>query len=126
MSADASSKNGDRRHLWDDPKNVQILIWVFWACCAIVFALDFAFHRHPSFEGETLPIEEMVGFYSIYGFVACVLLVLVAKQMRKVLMRSEDYYGEVLGATAGEPDGGARDEGRAPDGESREGRDGGD
>jgi hypothetical protein len=32
------------------------------------------------------------GFYAFYGFVACVLLVLIAKQMRKVLMRKEDYY----------------------------------
>lgn len=83
---------GERRHVWDDPKNVQILIWVFWFCCAVVFALDFVFNRYASFEHGELPIEQMVGFYSIYGFVACVLLVLIAKQMRKVLMRDEDYY----------------------------------
>ena len=34
----------------------------------------------------------MIGFYAVYGFVACVLLVLLAKEMRKVLIRKEDYY----------------------------------
>jgi hypothetical protein len=31
-------------------------------------------------------------FYGLYGFVSCVLLVVAAKELRKVLMRSEDYY----------------------------------
>jgi hypothetical protein len=37
------------------------------------------------------------GFYAIYGFVACVILVLVAKEMRKLVMRDEDYYDDDLG-----------------------------
>jgi hypothetical protein len=36
--------------------------------------------------------EGFPGFYAIYGFAGCVFLVLVAKQMRKVVMRDEDYY----------------------------------
>jgi len=38
------------------------------------------------------PFEALWGFYAIYGFVACVVLVLLAKEMRKILMRDEDYY----------------------------------
>ena len=38
------------------------------------------------------PFEGLWGFYAIYGFVACVILVLLAKEMRKLLMRDEDYY----------------------------------
>ena len=30
----------------------------------------------------------------IYGFVACVLLVLIAKEMRKIVMRNDDYYDD--------------------------------
>ena len=45
------------------------------------------FHRHVIHAWEALP-----GFYPIYGFIACALLVLIAKQMRKPLMRKEDYY----------------------------------
>ena len=44
-------------------------------------------HRHTYLNWEKLP-----AFYAFYGFVACVLLVLIAKEMRKVLMRKEDYY----------------------------------
>jgi hypothetical protein len=32
------------------------------------------------------------GFYGWFGFVACVALVLIAKQLRRIVMRPEDYY----------------------------------
>ena len=83
---------GERKHVWDDPKNVRRLIQWFLGSCVVMFLLDAVVHRHESFEHGELPVEMWFGFYSIYGFVACVLLVLVAKQMRKVLMRPEDYY----------------------------------
>jgi hypothetical protein len=57
--------------------------------CVILAGLDLVLHRH-----VTHPWEAMVGFYAVYGFVACVLLVLLAKEMRKVLIRKEDYYDE--------------------------------
>ena len=36
--------------------------------------------------------ERVVAFYPLYGFVGIVVLVLIAKLMRRVLMRPEDYY----------------------------------
>ena len=33
-----------------------------------------------------------MGFYGFYGFVSCVGLVLLAKQIRKILGRKENYY----------------------------------
>ena len=88
----APSKPDERRHVWDDPANVRRLIQAFFVSCFLMLCLDFVVHRHPSFEHGELPIETWFGFYAIYGFVACVLLVLIAKQLRKVLMRPEDYY----------------------------------
>ncbi len=38
------------------------------------------------------PWEAGFGFYAVFGFVACVILVLFAKEMRKVLMRKGDHY----------------------------------
>ena len=93
-----TTAGGDSRTYWlDDPKNVRKVILVFFVSCAICVALDFVFMftehgKHLSFHHGELPMEGWFGFYAIYGFVACVLLVLVAKQLRKVLMRSEDYY----------------------------------
>lgn len=55
--------------------------------CAAAVAVDAAHLRHGRFEWE-----ETFGFYAAYGFVACVLLVVIAKGMRKILMRDEDYY----------------------------------
>ena len=74
-------------HLFDNRRNIQRVLWVLVVICGLVFAADFIFHRH-----IVHPWEELWGFYAIYGFVACVVLVLKAKQMRKLLMRSEDYY----------------------------------
>lgn len=69
------------------PKKLKSGLSVFYLLCAGLLVADFVVHRHISH-----PWEEVWGFYGIYGFVACVVLVLIAKQMRKVLMRSEDYY----------------------------------
>ena len=77
----------EKQYLFDKPENVNRLLRGFYILCGILFALDFAVHRHVYLDWERLP-----GFYAIFGFVACVLLVLIAKEMRKVLMRKEDYY----------------------------------
>jgi hypothetical protein len=79
--------DGDRRHVFDNPRNVKRVLWTLYACCAALLATDLVFHRH-----AVHPWEHLFGFYAVYGFVACVLLVLVAKELRKVLMRPEDYY----------------------------------
>lgn len=72
---------------FDDPLNVKRLLRVFYVLCAGLITLDLIHHRHVAHSWEGL-----WGFYAIFGFVACVLLVLIAKQMRKFLMREEDYY----------------------------------
>jgi len=77
----------DQTHVFDNPRNVKRVIWALYALCGTSALLDFVIHRHVDH-----PWESTVFFYCIYGFVACVLLVLAAKEMRKVLMRDEDYY----------------------------------
>ena len=80
----------DEKQYWlDKPGNLQRLLRWFYIICALLFAADFVIHRH-----VVHPWENLFGFYGIFGFVACVILVLAAKEMRKVLMRDEDYYDE--------------------------------
>ena len=79
------SKN--KTYFLDKKENIQKILYVFYAICALLFAADFIIHRHIYHSWEKLP-----GFYAIFGFVACVILVILATQMRKVLMRDEDYY----------------------------------
>lgn len=106
------SEQQDRQHVWDSPRNVGTLIRCFFGACAFMFLLDVWFffeHKHASFEHGELPYETWFGFYSVYGFVSCVLLVLIAKQLRKVLKRPETYYGtsatyDTSGIETGEPE----------------------
>ena len=63
---------------------------IFLGLCIVLALLDFSGLRHEENSVDGFPF-----FYSIYGFVGCVILVLVAKEMRKLVMRSEDYYKEV-------------------------------
>lgn len=77
----------DDLHVFDKPQNVRRVLHILYGICAVLFAADLVVHRHIEHPWEGVP-----GFYAIYGFVACVLLVLIAKEMRKVVMRDEDYY----------------------------------
>lgn len=76
-----------KAHLFDNPRSVSWLLRIFYVICILLFVLDFILHRHVSHSWEGL-----TGFYAIFGFIACVTLVLVAKQMRRILRRKEDYY----------------------------------
>jgi drug/metabolite transporter (DMT)-like permease len=75
------------RYLFDDAKNVTRLIRALTVCCGILLALDFILPRHASH-----PLEHIPGFYALYGFIGCVLLVIIAKWLRYWLMRPEHYY----------------------------------
>ena len=79
----------ERQHVFDNPRNVRRVIWALVAVCAVSFVLDFFVHRHVDH-----PWEALFGFYAFYGFGACVALVLLAKEMRKLVMRGEDYYDD--------------------------------
>jgi len=76
-----------RKYLFDNPRNTRLVIRSLVIACVILAGLDLVLHRH----GEH-PWEGVIGFYSLYGFVACVIPVLLAKEMRQLVMRAEDYY----------------------------------
>lgn len=78
----------EKSRFLDNPKNVKRLIWVFYVVCALLLATDLIPVRHH----HTHAWEQIFGFYAFYGLGACVALVLIAKLMRKVVMRDEDYY----------------------------------
>ncbi|ACV26191.1 hypothetical protein [Kangiella koreensis] len=86
----AKQNNTEKQYLFDNPKNVKRLLYVVYAICIVLVLLDFVIHRHIYHSWESL-----FGFYAIYGFVGCVVLVLVAKWMRTFLMRDEDYYDRI-------------------------------
>ena len=88
------------RYFFDKPRNIKFILYGLYGCCALLFGLDFFIHRHFSH-----PWEGLLGFYAVYGFAGCVLLVIISKWMRLFLMRGEDYYDSKtsdLGGAEGE------------------------
>ncbi len=77
----------NKKHIFDNPKNVKLLIRSLYVGCFILFAMDLIIHRHTYH-----PWESFTGFYAFYGFLSCVVLVLLARELRKLVMRDEDYY----------------------------------
>ncbi len=73
--------------IFDKKQNVQRLLFCFYCFLAILFAIDFFIHKHAEF-----PWEEAPGFFAVYGFVSCVALIFIAKILRKIVKRKEDYY----------------------------------
>lgn len=78
----------DKPGIFDNPQNVKRLLVTFFSLTGLMLLIDAFFHRHAIF-----PWEAYFGFYAVYGFVACVVLVIVSKYiLRPLVMRQEDYY----------------------------------
>ncbi len=97
-SEDTASSESPR---WlDDFENVRKIYRGLWILCLLLLILGEGLlrwarsHAHADGAPHGFAFESWPGFYSLYGFVACVALVLAAKQLRRLLMRSEDYYGD--------------------------------
>jgi len=77
-----------KTHIFDKPENIKKLLIIFFSTLVVLLAIDFFVHKHAYF-----PWEEWPEFYAIFGFVACVILVLVSKYiLRPLVKRKEDYY----------------------------------
>ncbi len=80
--------NTEKKHIFDNKKNVRRVLYGLFCSLILLLALEPFIHKHPYFAWE-----KWFGFYAIYGFVACMLLVLVAKYiLRPLVKREEDYY----------------------------------
>jgi len=77
-----------RSCLFDKPRNVKILLGCFYTSLLVLLIVELFVHKHPHFAWEAWP-----EFYAVYGFVACVVLVVAAKYiLRPLVKRREDYY----------------------------------
>ena len=57
----------------------------------LIFVIDFFIPRHEiHFFGDRIP-----GFWSLFGFVACILIILISKWIGHLgIMQDENYYNE--------------------------------
>ena len=93
---DSNSPHPKESPGWFDQKqNVRKVLISLFVGCGLLVLIDLVFwitgfDKHPYFRWETWP-----GFYAVYGFVACVILVLISKYvLRPLVMRGEDYYND--------------------------------
>jgi hypothetical protein len=69
---------------------VRSVEWVYRVALVLgvlLAAADLLVHRHAE-----AGFDDSFAFYAVYGFVACVALVVAAKWLRRAVMRREDYY----------------------------------
>ena len=73
---------------FDHPKNIKRLKTGFYIVLVLLVLPDFFIHKHTLFSS----VEAWPGFYACFGFVACVIIILVSKLFGFVLKVREDYY----------------------------------
>ena len=71
------------------PSSIRLLWRIFWA----VLALTVVAHAVIDVKGY-FGIDGWYGFGAVFGFLACVLMVVVAKGLGLLLKRDQDYYRE--------------------------------
>jgi hypothetical protein len=71
-----------------DRPPVRRALWILlFVVCALTVVPDLFTHRHPHFG-----FDGFVGFYAVFGFAACAVLILLAKLIGKILKVEENYY----------------------------------
>ena len=80
-------KEAKERNIFDSPKNRSRIRTLFYLCLIVLLAVDYMTPKHGHF-----PWEEAYAFYAVYGFMGCVSLIFVAKALRWLVKREEDYY----------------------------------
>ena len=86
-SEGAPPRPPDDDHWLDRPSSINAIIGVLVAACVLSVAADLFYHKHGYWA-----FQEWWAFDAVFGFLAYVGLVTTAKGVRKLLMRSEDYY----------------------------------
>ena len=81
------NKPTQKDHWLVRPSSIRLLWWVFAVILALSVAAQLLFKVKGYFN-----IDGWLGFGAVYGFLACLMMVLVAKALGWVLKRDNDYY----------------------------------
>lgn len=73
---------------FDHPQNLRRLRLGFYIVLGLLVVPDFFLHKHALF----YEVESWPGFYAFFGFVSCVVIIVVSKLLGFLLKRREDYY----------------------------------
>lgn len=76
----------------ENPKNFSVVKKLFYAALVVIMLIDIAVSLLHLGHGH-FSIDSMPGFGSIYGFISCVIIIIVSKFIGHLwLMKKEDYY----------------------------------
>ena len=82
-----NNKSENEKH-WLVRKKTIVLLWrVGLVILFLLVMADFFVHAHPYFE-----IDGSFGFYSWFGLITCIVMVLFAKALAILLKRKDTYY----------------------------------
>ncbi|MDJ0781849.1 MAG: hypothetical protein QNJ22_07740 [Desulfosarcinaceae bacterium] len=83
------SQRGDKAELrfLDTPEAQARLRRYFYVALVVLMLVELIIPKHGHF-----PWEAAYGFYAVYGFMGCVALIFIAKGLRWLVQRGEDYY----------------------------------
>lgn len=88
-----TGKQGPEGLFWVSRRGAKVALLILHAGAAIVVLIEllrpFAGDSHAV---ERAPSLDFPASYAVYGFLACVLLVLLGRFLRRLVMRDEDYY----------------------------------
>jgi hypothetical protein len=71
----------------EKPKVINRMIVVLAVFCGLLFVGDFFHLRHGKFA-----IEDLIGFYALFGFAAFAFIIFATKWLKKILGRKQNYY----------------------------------
>lgn len=74
-------------HWLDVPRNVSLLWRLFLVVLALSILIELVVPLHPH-----STVDALFGFHALYGFFACVAMIVVAKALGYLLKRRDDYY----------------------------------
>ncbi|MFO7666799.1 MAG: hypothetical protein R6V76_09285 [Desulfobacterales bacterium] len=70
-----------------DSKRANLFLKVFYAVLALLIFADFFILRHGDFNFENIPL-----FFTFFGFISCLCLILIAGIVNLIIKKDENYY----------------------------------
>ena len=80
-------KDTDQSRPPDRSRHARTVVWAMGIACALLLAVEPLVHKYGEFA-----FEEWFGFHALFGLAAGVLVVLLARLLRAVVQRPEDYH----------------------------------
>lgn len=88
-------KGDNQAPFWVTRRGARVALVVLHVCALIAVLLEMVHPFGADGHGvERVAALDFLASYAVYGFVACVILVLLGRGLRRLVMRDENYYGE--------------------------------